>query len=210
MRNLLRPDGNMTDEKGYTIRSLYFDDIENSCANDKEDGVRFRSKYRIRTYKGSDRQINLEKKSKFDSYISKISAKLSREEYGRILRGEYGFLASKKNQACMDLFCTHKTKLMRPRIIVDYLREAYLLKEGNVRITFDKQLQAGTHSLDMFDPNLILTTILPPNILIMEVKFDDFLPDFVRRILKGHPKDHSAISKFLLCSNELRKVKLYV
>lgn len=110
----------------------------------------------------------------------------------------------------MDLFCAHKTRLMRPKIIVDYLREAYFLDEGNVRITFDKQLQAGTHSVDMFDPNLILTTILPKNILIMEVKYDDFLPAFVRRILKGQPKDHCAISKFLLCSKELRKVKLYV
>jgi hypothetical protein len=210
MRTILQPDENMTDENGYSIRSMYFDDYRNTCANDKEDGVRLRSKYRIRIYKGSDSRINLEKKSKFDNYTSKSSVPLSREEYERILKDDYGFLAFKKNQACMDLFCAYKTRLMRPKIIVDYLREAYFLKEGNVRITFDKHLHAGVHSVDMFDPNLILTSVLPQNILILEVKYDDFLPEFVKRILKGQPKDFCAISKFLLCSKELRKVKLYV
>jgi hypothetical protein len=210
MRNFLKPDENMTDENGYTIRSMYFDDYRNTCASDKEDGVRIRSKYRVRIYNGSDTKISLEKKSKFDNYTSKSSAPLSREEYERILKGEYGFLSFKQNQTCMDLFCAHNTRLMRPKLIVDYLREAYYLREGNVRITFDKHLHAGVHSVNMFDPNLILSSVLPRNILILELKYDEFLPEFVKRILKGQPKDHCAISKYLLCVKELRKVKLYV
>ena len=85
-----------------------------------------------------------------------------------------------------------------------------MLREGNVRITFDKNLQAGMHCMDMFDPGLIFTSVLPKNILVLEVKYDDYLPDFVKRILKGHTKNYCAISKFLICTNELRKVKKYV
>lgn len=210
LKTLLLPDENMKDEKGYYIRSMYFDDYMNSCATDKEDGVRLRKKFRIRIYDESDKQIKLERKSKFDSFISKISASLTREEYQRILHNDYSFLPFMKKEVCMDLFCANKTKLMHPTVIVDYQREAYMLREGNVRITFDKHLQAGMHCMNMFDSDLILTSVLPNNILILEVKYDDYLPDFVKRILKGHTKNYSAISKFLICTNELRKVNKYV
>ena len=210
MKNFLKPDENMTDESGYLIRSMYFDDYRNTCVSDKEDGVRLRSKYRVRIYNGSDAQINLEKKSKFDNYTSKSSVPITREEYERILKGDYGFLPSKQSQTCMDLFCAYKTRLMRPKLIVEYLREAYYLQEGNVRITFDKQLHAGVHNVNLFDPNVIMTSVLPQRILILEVKYDEFLPAFIKSILRGHQKDYCAISKFLLCSKELRKVKLYV
>lgn len=210
LKTLLLPDENMKDEKGYLIRSMYFDDYRNSCANDKEDGVRLRNKYRVRIYDGSDNVIKLERKSKFDSFISKISASLTREEYERILQNDYTFLPFKKKEVCMDLFCANRTKLMHPTVIVDYQREAYLLRQGNVRITFDKHLQAGMHSMNVFDPNIVLTSALPPNLLILEVKYDDYLPSFIKRILKGHTKNYCAISKFLICTNELRKVKKYV
>lgn len=210
LKTLFLPDENMKNENGYGIRSMYFDDYENSCAKDKEDGVRLRHKYRVRIYDGSDQVIKLERKSKFDSYISKISASLTLDEYRRILNHDYSFLPFMRKEVCTDLFCAYKTKLMRPTVVVDYQREAYYLREGNVRITFDKHLRGGMNCMDMFDPNLILTSVLPRNILIIEVKYDDYLPDFVRRILKGHTKNYSAISKFLICTDELRKVKKYV
>ena len=96
LRAVLKPDPNMKREDGYLISSLYFDDLHHSALNEKQSGIRFRKKYRMRCYDRSDALIKLECKYKYDEYISKTSATLSRAEYDAILRNDYGFLASRR------------------------------------------------------------------------------------------------------------------
>ena len=210
-KRLLIPDQNMEDEQGYWIRSMYFDDYQNSCANDKEDGVRLRNKYRVRIYNGSDERIKLEKKAKFDNYISKGSATLSREEYGRILEGDYSFLALKKQPGVYGSFlCAQDPAHASYDYCGVFTGSVFFCRKGMCASRLTNICMPVCTALICFDPNLILTSVLPQHLMIMEVKYDDFLPAVVKRVLKGHPKDHCAISKFLLCSKELRKVKLYV
>ena len=120
----------------YFIRSLYFDDYWNSAYEEKEAGVLMRKKYRIRLYNNNDKFIKLERKKKFGSYIYKESAPLTREEVEKILNGEYEFLLHSQYPLCREFYIECTSNMMRPRCIVDYDREPWILDEGTVQDYF--------------------------------------------------------------------------
>ena len=187
------------DEGGYMIRSLYFDDYWNSAYEEKEAGILMRKKYRIRIYNYSDRSIKLERKKKHGSYIFKESAPLTREEVEKILAGDYEFLLKSPYNLCREFYIECMSNMMRPRTIVDYEREPWIMDEGTVRITFDTDVRAAVGSYDIFDSTLPALSVLEPGKLIMEVKFTEMLPQIVRDILPPHAAEFTAVSKYVLC-----------
>lgn len=196
---VLSLDKNSKSLEGYYIRSLYFDGIHDHALYDKNDGIFGREKYRIRIYNGDDSIINLERKSKYGDFISKESARLTRDDYDSILRGQYSVLDNRTEPLVRDFYNALQFRLFRPTVIVDYLREAYVFEPGNVRVTFDKELRAGINGVDLFDDRIIYEEILYPEQVILEVKFDHFLPDLVRQLLQPERFVRSAISKYVLC-----------
>lgn len=112
MKHLLKKDPNAK-RNGYMIRSLYFEDYFNSAYAEKESGVLMRKKYRIRIYDCSDRSIKLERKKKFGSYIYKESAPLTKEEFYKILDGDYKFLLSSPYPLCREFYVECVSNLMR-------------------------------------------------------------------------------------------------
>lgn len=195
----MRRDEHAAATNGYFIRSLYFDDMYNSAYYDKEAGVMERSKYRIRIYNNSPKQIKLEKKTKIDSYISKTSASISLDEFYNIINGDGSFLLYGDKPVMRDYYVAMRTKLLKPSVIVDYDRDVFICDEGNVRITFDKNLRAGVNSFDVFDPDLITVPAMDQRELIMEVKYDNFLPDHIRKLIQTSASRYMAISKYILC-----------
>ena len=184
---------------GYMIRSLYFDDYYNSAYEDKNAGVLMRKKYRIRIYNCSDSNIKLERKTKYGSYIFKESASLTREEVYKILDGDYAFLLRSEDPLCREFYVECVSNVLRPRTIVDYEREPWILEEGTVRITFDMDVRAAVGSFDIFDSTLPALSVLEAGKFIMEVKFTEFLPQFVRDILPDRASEFTAASKYVLC-----------
>lgn len=164
---------------GYLIRSLYFDDYWNSAYEEKESGVLMRKKYRIRIYNYSAESIKLERKKKFGSYIYKEDAPLTKDEVQKILSGEYEFLLKSPYNLCREFYIECMSNMMRPRTIVDYEREPWIMDEGTVRITFDTDVRAAVGSYDIFDSTLPALSVLEPGKLIMEVKFTEMLPHIV-------------------------------
>ncbi|NLY47850.1 MAG: polyphosphate polymerase domain-containing protein [Clostridiales bacterium] len=207
LQHVLEADENMTDSEGYLISSIYFDDIYQSAFKDKINGVPTREKYRIRLYNRDDSLIRLECKIKFDEYISKQTAVLTRQEYDSLLNGDYDFLLDKPEQVCRKMYSLHKTRLMNPVTVVEYLREAYVHPNGNVRITFDKNISASIGELDVF--NIDYETIQVPldGMMVMEVKYDDYIPDYIRKIIQTDHMAKCAISKYVLCRDYNRKVR---
>ncbi len=197
---LLKHDENAGPEGDYYIRSLYFDDFKNTALVDKLAGVEKRKKYRIRIYGLSDKMIRLERKNKDKDYISKDSLRLTRDEYEKIMAGDVGFLLGKENQLAKDFYYEVKTKRLHPTVIVDYVREAYVHPIKNLRITFDKMVKTGRNSTDMFDPNVPLASVLKPGMVVMEVKFQHGMPDYLIAVLNtAKASQRSAISKYALC-----------
>lgn len=198
LKNTLKSDDN-TNEKGeYFIRSLYFDDYEDSALRDKIDGVDHRYKVRIRTYNYSDAVIKLECKHKESGYIKKQSISLSRAECDALTGGDYRFLLYRKEAFAREMFTLFATRHLRPAVIVDYTREAYVFPVENVRITFDKNIRTGYRSFDIFDRELPTYPVADEYDMVLEVKFNEYLPTFVRSLIQTASHTRSAISKYVL------------
>lgn len=196
---LMARDKNAGTKGEYFIRSLYFDDLEDSAFRDKMSGVDFRDKYRIRIYNFDDGVIKLERKHKEGSYIKKESMSISQNEYRRLLKGEYGFLADRDEAFARQMHLKFKLEAMRPRVLVDYVREPYVFPYGNVRVTFDKNVRSAYRMTDIFDAGLPTYPVLPSGIVVLEVKFDEVLPDFIASIVQADAPVRSAVSKYVLC-----------
>ena len=192
---LLHPDPNAVNG-GYLIRSLYFDDYWNTAYEQKDAGVLERKKYRIRIYNYSDRSIKLERKKKYGAYIYKQSAKITRSEFEAILAGDYNFLLKSSQPLLQEFYVECRCHNLRPRTIVDYEREPWILDAGTVRITFDQNVRAAVGSFDIFDPSLPCLSVIDPGRLVMEVKFTEFLPKFVQDILPPQRAEMTAGSKY--------------
>lgn len=199
---LLQLDDHSVDIDGYNIRSLYFDDPRRTSVETKNDGVFKRQKYRIRIYNGSDEFIALERKSKLGDYVAKESLRITRPQYNQILLGNYEPIYQLDDPLAKDFYASMSSCGYMPTTIVDYWREAYIYKQGNVRITFDKRLSAGINQLDLFHSELLLSEISPPSITIMEVKYDEVLPNVVRDLIKVARFQRSSISKYVLCKEK--------
>lgn len=191
---------------GYMLRSLYYDDLWETAYEEKLMGVEARQKFRIRVYDCSDKTIKLECKQKQGSYIYKRSARLSRAEYDAIQNGDCDFLLERaktreKDSVCADFYLAYRTRVLRPRVIVDYEREPFVMPTGEVRITFDRNVRAALLRDDIFDKDLPALSVLEPNKLVMEVKFTEFLPQVMRDVLPPRASEFTAVSKYVLCCN---------
>ncbi len=189
--HIRHPDG------AYFIRSLYFDDCQQTGLLDKIEGVQKREKFRIRFYDLDDSFIRLECKQKLDQMTRKFSAPLTREQVDAILRGDVWWMYNSEHALIRDFYHKYRTRLLRPMVIVDYYREAYVFQD--VRITFDRDIHSGRYSVDLFDRNLLTVPVFPSDRMVIEVKYDDALPDAVRQLLRTVPLSRNAISKYELC-----------
>lgn len=195
----MRLDPHCRGGKPYAIRSLYFDDVDNSAYFDKVGGVMHRDKYRIRIYGMSDGEIFLERKRKLGDLIQKSSVQITRRLCDQLIEGNPTGLHKAHNPILQDMYVQMRTKLLRPKVIVDYEREAYLHPAENVRITFDLNLRSGMHSIDLFNPDIATVCPHDRDVQILEVKYDNYMPAHIIGLLSGIRAERSAISKYVLC-----------
>ena len=185
----------------YHIRSLYFDTFNDAALYDKINGVRDRDKYRIRIYNFSDRFIRMECKTKVGSLISKRSVAIPKLLAEQLIAGDPTGLERTRSGLLQDVFREMTLHLLKPVVIVDYVREAYLYPVEEVRITFDKQLRTGLNSRDLFNPYVPTISPFDHDEMILEVKFNRSLPPFIRDLLCTYVQSaqNSAISKYVWC-----------
>lgn len=162
-------------------------------------GVGERQKWRIRIYNYSDSRISLERKKKSGSYIHKDSAGITKEEYEKIINQDYLFLLYHREPLCREFYYECVARLQRPKVIVDYEREPFICREGDVRITFDSDVRAAIGGWDIFDPGLPVLSVLEENTLVLEVKFTEFLPGLIQEVLPLSGQEFLAVSKYTLC-----------
>ena len=190
----------------YLVRSLYFDDRYESAYEDKESGVGSRSKYRIRLYDMDRSFISLEQKIKESAYIQKRSATISETEYDKISNGDTAFLLKRDERCANDFAVKWRTDRLRPKVIIDYDRIPFVCADGDVRITFDMDIRA-VNSHDLFDVNAPSYRVMDGQLLIMEVKYTDYLPDVFRAILPDNTC-RLAASKYVMSIDTLRRIQV--
>lgn len=193
---------------GYRVRSLYFDDYEERGLFDKLSGLDPRHKFRIRIYNNGDEVIHLEKKSKSGQMTHKEICALTREQTERLLLGDiepiYCALSeaeprSHQSSLLGQFYAEWQSRLLRPVLLVDYDRIPLLWPDGAVRITFDSHLSTGLFRQDLWDAAAGLQPVLEAQESVLEIKFDRFLPDFLRDLLRVPGASQLAISKYVLC-----------
>lgn len=182
----------------YEIRSLYFDDPLDTALREKIDGVNRREKFRIRYYNGDGSYICLEKKSKWNGLCEKRSVLLSVQEVQDLLNGALDWMPDSGRPLVQELYCKMKAAGLRPRTIVDYTRDAYVFPAGNVRVTLDFNIRTGLGSTDFLNPACV-TVPAGDAPIILEVKWDEFLPDVIRAAVQLPNRRASAFSKYAAC-----------
>ena len=197
LRAVAQPDEHAIDGR-YWIRSLYFDNQADKALREKLDGVDIREKYRIRYYNGDAAVIHLEKKSHRTGLCSKQSAELTAAEAQSIVDGDWTWMLSSGRPLVRELYSKMNAQGLRPRTIVDYMREPFVYTPGNVRVTLDYDIRTGLHSTDFLNPHCVTIPVADAPI-ILEVKWDSFLPSIIRDIVQLEGRHTSAFSKYAAC-----------
>lgn len=184
----------------YLIRSLYFDDINNTAYYEKIDGVEFRKKYRIRIYNYDDSFIRLECKYKHNNMTSKDQYRIDKNTYENIVKGNLNELEISNNKMFNNFILDLKLKSLKPTVIVDYKRLALTYPISDVRVTFDSCISSGVYNYDLFDKNTNNLSIIDDDNIVLEVKYNEILPESIAIILSTIPSVRESFSKFAYCS----------
>lgn len=197
LRAVARPDPHAVNGK-YFIRSLYFDDMTDKALREKLDGINRREKFRIRYYNEDTSLIHLEKKSKRNGLGFKESAVLTEEEAQAIVDGNLDWMPSSVRPLVQELYSKMKSQGLRPKTIVDYIREPFVYPPGNVRVTLDYNIRTGLGCTDFLNPNCV-TVPAGDAPIILEVKWDGFLPSIIRDAVQLSGRRVQAFSKYAQC-----------
>lgn len=182
----------------YQIRSLYFDNLADRALREKVDGVNEREKFRIRYYNGDTSVIHLEKKIKRNGLCCKLSTPLTREEAHRIVLGDTAWMATSGRALLIELYSKMQAQGLRPKTIVDYRRVPFVYAPGNVRVTIDEDIRTGLYSTDFLNPASLTIPAGEPAI-VLEVKWDAFLPTVIRRAVQLRGRRSGPFSKYQIC-----------
>ncbi len=190
-------DKNAIDGK-YLIRSLYFDTLGDKALKEKINGVDNRKKFRIRYYNFDKSFIRLEKKSKYNGLGDKAMAPLSEEQCQKIIDGDIDWMYESDEDLIRELYTKMRSTGLRPKTIVDYDREPFTYAPGNVRVTLDYNIRTGMRCTDFLDPD-VPTLSVADDPIILEVKWDAFLPDVIRKAVGLKGVRAGAYSKYAAC-----------
>ncbi len=199
LHHLIPLDPHVGENGMYNIRSLYFDDYYNKCYYENENGTDPREKFRIRIYNGSKEKISLELKKKERGKTLKLSCPLTEEQCRILMKGEVLPDSKDYPPVLQKLLLQMKTNLMKPKIIVEYDRVPYVYSLGNVRVTLDKNISSSDKIEQFLDQEIYKRPIMPAGWHVLEVKFDEFLPDYIKTTLQLDSLRQTAFSKFYLC-----------
>jgi len=191
---VMERDEHSVNEHGYQVRSLYFDNYADKALLEKLNGVDEREKFRLRLYNGSPNLINLEKKSKCNGLSYKETAGILQSACEALLKGDYSALGQADNSLLMEFYAKLYFQQLRPRTIVEYEREAFKLSAGNVRVTLDHHIRSTSQ------PGYFTSRSYPslplPDVCVLEVKYDHYLPEVVRAVTALSSRRSSSFSKY--------------
>ncbi len=182
----------------YRVRSLYFDTPEDTALREKLDGLDRREKFRVRYYNDDLSQIHLEKKSRLRGLGRKDQAAVTADQIRRLLAGDLDWMVPTGEPLIQELYSAMRGGRLEPKVLVDYLREPFLYEAGNVRVTLDTRIRTGLDPKGFLDPGAV-TLPAGDAPCLMEVKYDQFLPDIIRDAVALPGRRAAAFSKYAQC-----------
>lgn len=198
LRAIARPDEHADTSGRYKVRSLYFDSAYDTALLEKIDGVNEREKFRIRCYNDDFSVIRLEKKVKRNGLGYKLSADLTAEETQKIINGDIGWMPASGRALVTELYSKMKSQGLRPKTIVEYTRTPFIYAPGNVRVTIDENIRTGLSCTDFLNPACLTIPAGDP-VILLEVKWDEYLPSVIQRAIQVRNRRAGAFSKYQIC-----------
>lgn len=195
----MRLDKNAGENGSYTIRSLYFDDYKNTCYYDNLSGVDLREKFRIRMYNADSSYIRLELKQKRHGMTRKLSCPIDTGLCRKLACGEIAGMNETDEPLYRKLFIEQSTRLLKPKIIVEYDRVPYVYRDGNVRVTFDTNIRSSVDIESFLEKRIMKRPVMETGYHVLEVKFDELIPDFIHHAIQVDKLHQTAYSKYCLC-----------
>jgi len=202
IRAVMASDGHSGDDGSYRIRSVYFDTISDKAYSEKLAGTAVREKFRIRFYNMDSGTVRIERKEKKGALVRKETLPVSKAAADQIMNGNYEEILTYAHPLAAHIYAMSQAEALKPVVIVDYNRNAYVYPAGNVRVTFDSALQAGRITDNIWAPDS-LSDVSEGN-TILEVKFNQYLPEHIRQLVCSVPGIRTALSKYVLCRKNLR------
>ena len=191
---IVKHDSNCDADGTYFVKSLYFDNYMDKALREKIDGVNRREKFRIRYYGTDTSFIRLEKKSKINGLCNKVTCRITAEECQKIIDGDIKFMKDSEHELMRELYSKMKYQLLRPKCIVAYTRECFVYPPGNVRVTLDMNICGSNNVKEFLNPDLpFLQTY---HEAILEVKWDEYLPQIIRDLVQVKSRRSAAFSKY--------------
>jgi len=194
---ILMPD-KFSQDGSYMVRSLYFDTPDDKDYFEKVTEQNIRRKIRLRIYNPNDTKAKLELKQKENIFQKKRSLYVSKEDALELIKGNYSVLLKYEDPLAVEFFVIMSTEVYRPKSIVEYRRRAFIAKENNIRLTFDKEICATESSYDLFSKNLPMTPVFPMDRVVFEVKYDKFLLSYITDIISRIDARNITSSKYCL------------
>lgn len=196
--SLMKQDSHAGENGTYRIRSLYFDDWNDSCYYENESGIGERAKYRIRIYNADSSRITLEKKSKSRGMTLKQSCLIDELICRQLMEGHIVIRDDMPEKQRL-LLNEMQRKNMRPVVIVEYVRQPFIEHNGNIRVTFDEAIVSSNEISHFLDKDMVMRPILERGQSVLEVKWDEFLPDYIKRHIQLESLRWTSFSKYYLC-----------
>lgn len=200
LKAIMKPDPHAGPNGKYLIRSIYFDNLSDKALREKIYGISKREKFRIRYYNDDLSFITLEKKMKDNNLSMKFDAEITEGECRMLLNGQTGWMRGHPSPLIQELYGKMRFQLLRPTVQVSYMREPYIYPAGNVRITFDSQIRTTLYHRNFLTGRATdISAADHPQDMILEIKYDAFLPEIIRNIIQINAVRQQAFSKYEAC-----------
>ena len=200
LRAVMTYDQHVDSSGRYLIRSVYFDNSDDKALKEKIDGIGKREKFRIRYYNDDLSFITLEKKMKIGNLCLKYDSVITEDEFRRILNGDIAFMREHGDDLVKEFYAKMTYQRLKPRVLVSYVREPYIYKAGNVRVTFDSEIRTSLYSSEFLEKKISnISATDTPQDMFLEVKYDAFLPEIIQDIVQVPALRQQAFSKYGAC-----------
>ena len=200
LRTIMKTDPHASKDGKYRIRSIYFDNSDDKALREKIDGIEKREKFRIRYYNDDFSFITLEKKMKIGNLGLKYDARISEEECRKILKGDLAWMKDHDDGLVREAYVKMTYQRLRPRVLVSYTREPYIYPPGNVRVTFDSGIRTSLYHMEFLTKDVTdISATDAPEDMLLEVKYDAFLPEVIQDMVQVKAIRQQAFSKYSAC-----------
>lgn len=181
----------------YSVRSLYFDSVNNIDFTEKLSGVADRRKVRLRIYNGDASLCKLEIKQKNDDRQQKLSLVISESEARELARGNYSVLKEHFESSATSLkaYGIMAPGLYRPVVLIEYDRLAYRYPLYDTRVTLDMNIRASESNRDLFSENILYTQVMRESV-VLEVKYSGKLMGFLSSVFARFHLTQGTYSKY--------------